>query len=95
LRSTIEMIDIEPSQIFLDVRFVTTTNEDVLDVGISPGGTGWAASIGLGQIPTRLPFDLGAGGWDDRLIASTSGTGPFADDNGRQARPSRTWCSVR
>ncbi|MFN7590743.1 MAG: hypothetical protein ACK5UQ_19860 [Planctomycetota bacterium] len=78
---TIAMIDTEPSQILLDVRFVTTTNDDVLDFGISPGGSGWSASIGLGQIPTRLPFDLGAGGWDDSLIASPGGTGPFADDN--------------
>ena len=77
---TIAMIDVEPSQIQLDVRFVTTSNEDVLDYGISPGGSGWTASLGLGQIPTRLPFDLGAGGWDDRLIASPTGTGPFADD---------------
>ncbi len=78
---TIALIDVEPSQILLDVRFVTTTNEDVLDFGISPGGSGWSASVGLGQIPTRLPFDLGAGGWDDSLIASPGGTGPFADDN--------------
>lgn len=81
IAKTISMIDVEPSQIFLDVRFVTTTNEDVLDVGVSPGGTGWSASIGLGQIPTRLPFDLGAGGWDDKLIADPTGTGPFADSN--------------
>lgn len=78
---TIALIDIEPSQILLDVRFVTTTNDDVLDFGISPGGSGWTASLGLGQIPTRLPFDLGAGGWDDSLIASPTGTGPFADSN--------------
>lgn len=82
ISKTISMIDVEPSQIYLDVRFVTTSNEDVLDFGISPGGTGWSASIGLGQIPTRLPFDLGAGGWDDRLIASPTGTGPFAASDG-------------
>ena len=76
----ITMIDIEPAQIQLDVRFVTTSNEDVLDYGISPGGSGWSASLGLGQIPTSLPFDLGDGGWDDRIIASPSGTGPFAED---------------
>ncbi len=81
----IAMIDVEPSQIQLDVRFVTTSNEDVLDIGISPGGTGWTASAGLGQIPTNLPFNLGSGGWDDRLIAnptgdvSGAGVGPFAD----------------
>jgi type IV pilus assembly protein PilQ len=77
----IESIDVEPGQIFIDVKFVTTTNRDVLDYGISPGENGWTASLGLGQIPTRLPFDLGAGGFDDRIIANDSGIGPFADNN--------------
>ena len=80
IRRTIAMMDIEPSQVQLDVRFVTTSNDDLLDVGISPGGNGWSASLGLGQIPTRLPFDLGAGGWDDSLIANDNGVGPFVDD---------------
>lgn len=80
LKRIISQIDVEPSQIFLDVRFVTTTNEDVLDVGISPGGSGWTATMGLGAIPHRLPFDLGAGGWDDNIIANPNGVGPFADD---------------
>lgn len=80
IRRIITQVDIEPAQIFLDVRFVTTTNEDILDVGFSPGGNGWSASLGLGQIPTRLPFDLGAGGWDDDLIANDFGVGPFADE---------------
>lgn len=86
VQRTIDMIDVEPSQIQLDVRFVTTSNEDVLDIGISPGGTGWTASLGLGQIPTNLPFNLGSGGWDDRIIAnptgdnSGQGAGPFADE---------------
>jgi type IV pilus assembly protein PilQ len=83
---TIALIDVEPSQIQLDVRFVTTSNEDLLDIGISPGGNGYTASLGLGQIPTRLPFNLGTGGWDDRIIANPTGdssgnaAGPFADD---------------
>ncbi len=80
IERAVAMIDIEPAQIQLNVQFVTTSNEDVLDIGISPGGTGWQASLGLGQIPTRLPFDLGAGGWDDSLIANDTGTGPFAND---------------
>jgi type IV pilus assembly protein PilQ len=77
---TIAMIDVEPSQIYLDVRFVTTTNEDLMDIGVNPGGNGWSASVGLGQIPTRLPFNLGAGGWDDSLIANDTGTGPFTNE---------------
>lgn len=80
VRRTIAMIDVEPSQVQLDIRFVTTSNDDVLDIGISPGGSGYTASLGLGQIPTRLPFDLGAGGWDDSIIANDTGRGPFAND---------------
>lgn len=79
VKRIIEMIDIEPAQVYLDVKFVTTTNDDVLDIGISPGGSGYSASLGLGAIPTRLPFDLGAGGWDDSIIANSGGIGPFTD----------------
>ncbi|MGE3172952.1 MAG: hypothetical protein AB7O97_10040 [Planctomycetota bacterium] len=75
IKRIVATIDIEPAQIFLDVKFVTTTNDDVLDIGISPGGNGYTASIGLGSIPHRLPFDLGAGGWDDSIIVTTPGTG--------------------
>jgi type IV pilus assembly protein PilQ len=82
VRRTIAMIDVEPSQIQLDVRFVTTSNEDLLDIGISPGGSGWTGRLGLGQIPTRLPFNLGSGGWDDRIIAN-----PTADNSGGAAGP--------
>jgi type IV pilus assembly protein PilQ len=77
IKRIIAMIDVEPAQIFLDVKFVTTSNDDILDVGISPGGTGWNASLGLGAIPTRLPFNLGAGGWDDHIIADDNHVGPF------------------
>lgn len=87
---TIAMMDIEPAQVQLDVRFVTTSNDDLLDIGISPGGNGWSASLGLGQIPTRLPFDLGAGGWEDSLIANETGTGPFVDGANTQNLPATT-----
>lgn len=79
IRRIVAQVDIEPAQVFLDVKFLTTTNEDILDVGISPGGNGYTASIGLGAIPTKLPFNLGAGGWDDKIIANDTGTGPFAE----------------
>jgi len=79
IEKIIQAIDVEPGQVFIDVKFVTTTNQDILDYGVSIGDNGWTASLGLGQIPTRLPFNLGAGGWDDNLIANESGTGPFVD----------------
>ena len=78
LRRTIQRIDTEPAQVQLDIRFVTTSNDDVLDFGVSPRGTGWQADIGDGQIPTRLPFQIGPG-WGDEVIANPSGSGPFAD----------------
>jgi type II secretory pathway component GspD/PulD (secretin) len=59
---------------------VTTSNEDLLDIGVSPGGSGWSASIGLGAIPTNLPFDMGANGWQENIIASDNRSGPFAVD---------------
>jgi type IV pilus assembly protein PilQ len=80
VRRIITGVDIEPGQIFIDVKFVTTTNSDILDYGVRVGDNGWTASLGLGQIPTKLPFDLGAGGWDDKIIANDNGIGPFADE---------------
>ena len=79
MRRAIAQIDVEPKQVFVDVKFVTTKNTDLLDYGINIGDTGLQASIGLGQIPTRLPFNLGAGGFDDKIIANDSGIGPFTD----------------
>ena len=79
IQKIIESIDIEPGQIFIDCKFVTTTNQDILDFGVDIGDGGWTASLTLGQIPTRLPFNLGSGGWDDSIIANDNGVGPFAD----------------
>ncbi|MBK8101148.1 MAG: hypothetical protein IPK26_29045 [Planctomycetes bacterium] len=42
--------------------------------------SGWSASMGLGSIPHRLPFDLGGGGWEDSIIANPAGRGPFATE---------------
>ncbi len=76
----IESVDVEPGQVFIDVTFVTTTNNDLLEYGVNVGDNGWTAGLSLGQIPTRLPFNLGAGGFDDDLIAAPNGIGPFADE---------------
>jgi type IV pilus assembly protein PilQ len=76
----IQSVDNEPGQVFLDVRFVTTSNRDILDVGVNIGDNGWTAAASLGQIPHRMPFNLGAGGWDDTFIANDTRTGPFADE---------------
>jgi type IV pilus assembly protein PilQ len=77
IQAIINQIDVEPAQIFIDIRFVTTSNRDILEYGVDIGDGGWSATIGGGQIPTRLPFNLGSGGFEDSLIADDRSSGPF------------------
>ena len=63
-------IDVEPSQVFIDVKFVTTSNTDALSYGIDVGDDGLLVSLSGGAIPSRLPFNLGGGGWNNEIIAN-------------------------
>ena len=72
-------LDIEPAQVFCDVKFVSTLNTDLLDLGVDYGDAGPTIDISGGAIPITLPFGLGGQGWEDGIIANTSKTGPFAD----------------
>ena len=81
----LDLIDVEPGQIFLDVKFVTTANGDLFDFGID-----WANGIDVftngGIIPSRLPFTTGSAGWETDLIPSASrGPLPLDDDALRAA----------
>ncbi len=75
----LERLDVEPAQVFVDVKFVSTANSDLFDLGIDYGEDGPRVSMSMGQIPIKLPFDLGDGGFDDSIIANDSGSGPFTD----------------
>jgi type IV pilus assembly protein PilQ len=79
IREMIARLDIEPSQVFVDVKFVSTLNTELLDLGVDYGDGGPQIGISGGQIPITLPFGLGNKGWEDGIIASPSGSGPFAD----------------
>ena len=84
IEQMIELIDVEPAQVFVDVKFVTTDNRDILNVGVDIGDSGLQATLSGGAIPSRLPFDLGRGGWDDDIIANVPyagqpAQGPFTD----------------
>jgi general secretion pathway protein D len=72
-------LDIEPAQVFCDVKFVATTNQDLLNLGVDYGDSGPKVSFTGGQIPITFPFDVGRGGWDDSVIASPDGAGPYID----------------
>jgi type IV pilus assembly protein PilQ len=75
----IETLDVEPRQIFCDVKFVTTLNSDMLNLGVDYGDGGPQISYSGGQIPITFPFNQGSGGWEDSIIASPDGSGPYVD----------------
>jgi len=81
LLEMIRRLDVQPQQVFIDVKFVSTTNSDVLNIGVDYGDQGPAITMTGGQIPISFPFNLGRGGFEDDLIANDSGTGPFADES--------------
>ena len=87
VRAILDDLDIAPLQVYCDVKFVATGNAELLDLGVDFGDTGPAVSISGGQVPTTFPFHLGAGGFEDDIIASPDGTGPFLDPlfNGGEA----------
>jgi len=58
LLNLVAQIDIEPAQVFFDVKLITTQNQDLLDVGVDPGEDGWTMAISLSATPTRLPFGV-------------------------------------
>jgi len=79
IRELLSKLDVEPQQIFCDVKFVTTTNGDVLNLGIDYGDNGPQVTLTGGQIPVTFPFNAGRGGFEDWLIASPDGHGPYVD----------------
>jgi len=73
----LDRIDIEPTQVFVDVKFVSTANVDLLDLGVDYGDGGPQVSISGGQIPIQLPFSSSADGWQSGVIADPGALGPF------------------
>ncbi len=76
----LQEMDVEPAQIFVDVKFVTTTNTDALTYGFDITDQGFQAGLTGGAIPTRLPFNLGGGGWNSSFTANENGRTPGLND---------------
>jgi len=81
VQEIIRRLDVEPSQVFVDLKFVSTSNSDVLNLGVDYGDNGPQVSISGSQIPIALPFTIGEGGFEDGIIASDTGNGPFAEND--------------
>jgi len=65
----IRLIDVEPAQVFIDVKFVTTGNDNLLDFGINysgdQAGQGFNIQHSGGSMNTILPFKAGSGGIEE------------------------------
>jgi type IV pilus assembly protein PilQ len=77
IKDMLNRLDVEPPQVFIDVKFVSTQNGDLLDLGFDYGDSGAQISAGMGQVPITLPFGLGGGGLADGIIVNDLGKGPF------------------
>lgn len=73
IKAILETLDVEPQQVFVDVKFVSTNKGDLLNLGVDYGPDGPQVSGSWGSIPTTLPF---TGGWADGIKpdASLGGT---------------------
>ncbi len=79
IKDMLDRLDIEPAQVFVDVKFVSSSTNDLSSLGVDYGDLGPQASYGGGQIPITFPFNLGGGGFEDLIIASPDGEGPYAN----------------
>lgn len=81
----IRELDLEPRQVFLDIKFIRTTNNDIFEFGMDTGENGIRIlQDGFGAMANRLPFTLGTGGWEDKIAAAPESqleTDGFPSDN--------------
>ncbi|MHC4598496.1 MAG: type II secretion system protein GspD [Planctomycetota bacterium] len=78
IRKIIEKIDKEPKMVQVDVKFISTRRQDVMNVGVNwPNGSRIRTdgTTGLGGMYTRFPFNLGQGGWEDQAGISIDPSG--------------------
>ncbi len=78
IKTMIDDLDVSPAQVLVDVKFISTTNNDLFNLGVDYGDAGPSASLSGGQIPITFPFNLGDGGFEDIFIANPN-DGPFAN----------------
>ena len=73
IAEVVRLVDTKPDQVFIDVKFVSTSNADLLDFGTDYQNVngnpnlGFSVDISGGSFKTILPFNRGKGGFEDSL----------------------------
>ncbi len=68
IEEVLNKLDLEPQQVYVDVKFVRTRNQDFLDFGFDyPNGI--SVSQSFGSLATRFPFTTGDSGFEDDIVA--------------------------
>lgn len=71
MEDIIKELDVEPDQVYIDVKFIFSTNQDLFDFGLGFGANGIDITHSFGTLLSRLPFTLGEGGFEDQIAAAT------------------------
>ena len=86
IQDVISLLDIEPAQVFMDAKFITTSNDDLMDFGVnyvaaSPD-QGITISHSGGSFATILPFTRGSGGLEELFAVVEDGPPAVSYVNG-------------
>ncbi|MFG0319725.1 MAG: secretin N-terminal domain-containing protein, partial [Planctomycetota bacterium JB042] len=70
IEEVVTRLDVEPAEIFIDVKFVTTSESNGVDLAF--GAEQLTATFNGAAIPSKVPFNLGPGGFDDDIFPSST-----------------------
>jgi len=85
VEALIKELDKPKPQVSLEVHVVSTTRNNFLDLGVDWGATGPLISMTGGSMLHRLPFQLGSGGFEDKIGLSSTAQVPGITANGSPA----------
>jgi len=68
----IKKLDVPPAQVFIDVKFISTTRSDLSNFGVD-WSNGITGSLQMGSVSSRFPFTRGKGGWEDNFAVVDDG----------------------
>jgi len=71
VEALLRRLDVPPTQVFIDTKFISTTKTDLSNFGID-WSNGLTASLTMGSVASKFPFERG-GGWQDNFAVVKGG----------------------